>query len=572
VEGEATVLLTRTPHRAKNIFALELRTAAAKSGLEVNQQLMDLGGGLWYLPTLEGGNIARNAFYQSLPALASVRRKLRPICGAGDMAGLILKLTSLRLKPAAWRLTIDSLFPSVTEEHVPWLVSAAHSNHTMAIAKAIDNGLDTFAPDDPAVHLVLVEHKDGFLLGVERPEAEDPQITLWLKTWHDRNFGFSASLEPGVAVAMIHIGLAAAQISQPDDGPVARGSVRILDPCTGSGTVSAAARVMGFGSVWSSDVRPQFICKARSNWESCAAVPGLDGPVMGPEWNPHVSPPTHKEPGGKPAAEWLDSEQIQRLLRERDEFRHVKKDRDSAFAIENRLVAAGLTMVEKTRGHQWGTWKDPYGRCGSHEFEPPAEQIRSEHVSFCHDATEGFPSWVVGGDGDHSVDFVAGNPPWGKNIGSKEDGLNIVKNLTKSFSGGYCTMVLLVSRSCFDALARFDKEIAAYHLVPGGFDAELRIVAPTTEEGESSGRERVEKFSLIHHAEIGQSVLMVMGWVDVERCAINGVVYSSGIMGNMFSEPGLTPDAAIAARAAGGEKLAKKAKVGQSASASGICH
>jgi hypothetical protein len=255
-------------------------------------------------------------------------------------------------------------------------------------------------------------------------------------------------------------------------------------------------------------------------------VPGLEGPVMGPDHNSLVKPAE--------GSEWLEAEEIQQLLMERDELRHEKKEKEAAYDVQHRLVSAGLELTEKTRGHVWGTWADQYGRCGAQEFTPPipAEQHSEEHVVFCHDATRAFPPWVVHTEGGHhGIDLVVGNPPWGKNIGSKEDGLHIVQNLVSSFSTGYCTMALLVSKACFEATAELDKAVFAWSLIPGAFGVDVRVVAPETQ----SDVERVEKWALVHHAEIGQSVLMVMCWVNALDPMTGGMVYSSGYYGGRYN-------------------------------------
>ena len=407
------------------------------------------------------------------------------------------------------------------EEHIPWFLSPESSTYTFGIARALLNGVNTFKPDDPdAVHLVLVQYTGGFLLGVERSGAEDKNVSTWLSTWNDRNFGFSASLEPSVAIGMIHIALAVMRRIR-CDGVESPASLKLLDPCTGSGTVSAAARVLGIGSVLSSDLRPNFVLKARSNWESCNQVPGLEDAVMGPEYNAALGSLIGHEEG-----KILDEREILKLLTERDELRHVKLDRDGAIEIREKLMSAGLTLVEKVKGHVWGTWCDQYGRCGSSEFSPPEAQVQSKHVSFVQDATLPFPDWVEG------IDLIVANPPWGKNIGKKEDGIAIVRNLVDHFSKrGSPTMSLLVSRHCFEDIAEFDKDVYAYVMKESAFGMK--------ERPSPSAPAVVERWSLIHHAEIGQSVLMVMAWADLDRFGFEGKIYSSGYMGGRYNAPGL---------------------------------
>ena len=158
------------------------------------------------------------------------------------------------------------------------------------------------------------------------------------------------------------------------------------------------------------------------------------------------------------------------------------------------------------------------------------------------------------------------NPPWGKNIGGKEDGAHIVRNLVHHFAPlGRTFIAVLVSKSCFRSLVSYDNDVRSCRLVDGAFGAiGTRPTQGHTHGGAAGGNANdsckgieaagtqgsgvgwdpggKEQWALLHHADIGLSVFMVMGWADVARHAeANGVVYSSGFAGGNYNAPGMPP-------------------------------
>jgi len=267
----------------------------------------------------------------------------------------------------------------------------------------------------------------------------------------------------------------------------------------------------------------------------CGVHPGMSGPVMGPEEIAMVA--------ARPGEEWLDCEKITALLKERDEARE-RKDWPIANDIHQRLKEANIVVTDKQKGHLWGSWEAEDGRCGQlgickddglTDASCGADvQMQSRHVAFCHDSTQPWPAWVVE-EGVHDIDLIVANPPWGKNIGKKEDGVAIVKSLVEHFSGSKCIMALLVSVQCFKQLASFDKRegIYAWHLMEDAFGVQDRVTKQTAD----CEAVEVERWSLIYHAEVGQSALMVMGWVH-QRQMVGGCVYSQGYMNGYYNAPG----------------------------------
>ena len=97
------------------------------------------------------------------------------------------------------------------------------------------------------------------------------RLPSWVGRWEGRAFGFSSALDPLVALAALHLGaLAHLGRSQSLRGPRremsdALGSLRIYDPCCGSGTLLAAAASRGCTDLLGSDRRADFIECAHGN-------------------------------------------------------------------------------------------------------------------------------------------------------------------------------------------------------------------------------------------------------------------------------------------------------------------
>ena len=97
--------------------------------------------------------------------------------------------------------------------------------------------------------------------------------------WITRPFLFSAALDLSLGFAMLNLTAAAHRRAT---GGLALGSglgraaedtqrsvlsgLRVLDPCCGSGTVSAVAAAMGAAAVWGSDLRLEFLQRAVENF------------------------------------------------------------------------------------------------------------------------------------------------------------------------------------------------------------------------------------------------------------------------------------------------------------------
>ena len=83
---------------------------------------------------------------------------------------------------------------------------------------------------------------------------------------------------------------------------------------------------------------------------------------------------------------------------------------------------------------------------------------------FRHDATQPF------GWGDAAPDLVVANPPWGKNIGTGEDAVRIVRSLVRAFPRATCG--LLVSEWTFNQLQHIQQQ----QQQSAGYRAGFRLV------------------------------------------------------------------------------------------------
>ena len=132
----------------------------------------------------------------------------------------------------------------------------------------------------------------GGLGGVGGPGGGDRAwLEPWVRAWEGRPFSFSAALDPLVALAVVHLAAfehhcrhrcrAAAAAGGSGDGGSGGGrgrsaahSLRVYDPCCGSGTIVAAARALG-ASVAGSDIRAKMVAGVGANLAHAALSEGV---------------------------------------------------------------------------------------------------------------------------------------------------------------------------------------------------------------------------------------------------------------------------------------------------------
>jgi len=383
------------------------------------------------------------------------------------------------------------MFPGVDESTVPWMVQSDVPAIALGVAGALVDGINTFVGEEAEAEaeLILTRFKNGVLLAMSRrsPRSEEAQqrLAAWTSTWQERTFSFCASMEASTALAMANIALnTTMRIRRDLDGtPPDPAAMRMMDPCGGTGSLPAAALQLGLGSVWASDVRPDFVLRGRQNLTQ-----------LGYRFrNPQTLSPVEGES--------LGVNQIRALSIQRAEARRAHRFEESDGVLKI-LQEAGLWVNDKT--HHWA---HADGRCGElpHKqmdaaVEDPSVDPQLEnapHAFFYHDANAEWPGWVAPAIQRGEVDMVICNTPWGNKIGNEGDGAEIVESLGRQFGcsrSEALVITLLVGKPCFADLARQDPASQAWELHPG--------------------REGLAAWSLLYHAEVGTSrkgcVLMLL--------------------------------------------------------------
>ena len=127
--------------------------------------------------------------------------------------------------------------------------------------------------DDPAPPKVRV---DEGVAESELPSSRDQlRLPRWISAWDRRAF-FSAALDPIVAQASLNIALYThlklhpdqtlpSDVHSADPSDAQYDTLRVFDPCLGSGTILAAAAARGIRHIVGADINADFVARARSN-------------------------------------------------------------------------------------------------------------------------------------------------------------------------------------------------------------------------------------------------------------------------------------------------------------------
>ena len=260
--------MLRAPLRTGALFAEELRGAARHAGLP-EALLKPLGGGLWLL---RGGGTgaaaaARDALLAQLPLLAGVRLRLALHAAAADGPALLkaVAATPPRRERPGWTLHYEQHFPSADHNHLPF----CHVGVAPALAIGLHSALGAGFVGGGArlrrrrrrCRCARDQECSGPWrvaaaaapppAGAAPPEASAPltappgggrsALPWWVPRWERRPFDFSASLDPLIAAAAVNLAAYAHVAATAAQGEARRPlrSLRVYDPCMGSGTVVA---------------------------------------------------------------------------------------------------------------------------------------------------------------------------------------------------------------------------------------------------------------------------------------------------------------------------------------------
>jgi hypothetical protein len=350
---------------------------------------------------------------------------------------------------------------------------------------------------------------DGGTVGLQSTWA----LPWWVTPWTVRTFSFSASLDPLIAIAALNLAActhlsrlaargdsdrsgasgdgggvgggdssgdsshggngsgaeARGRCGQLHAGPV-RG-LRVYDPCTGSGTMLAAALAHGATAAFGSDVRLEFLRGARGNLEALGYGVALEA-SEDEEGEQAVAAPDETD-------ETLDSRGD-----ETDETRYGR-----AAARVAAVAATTTTAAAAAAAAAAASIRSDVG------IARPAAV--SCHL-FVHDATTSFSLPVpTDASGDAPLprrptdgcDLVVSNPPWGKRFGKPEDGTPIVLSTVRQLPPS-TTMLWLVNKSTRQALEVHPDVIVLQVIRLGGVDAVLMhgVAKGGEEEGQPRGQ------------------------------------------------------------------------------------
>lgn len=524
---EPLILLTRAAQRTEAIFGLEMQSTSLRAGLSGDLAPFEFERGMWCIPrdSHDSGNMARTSFLRLLPMLASIRRVLRPlVCGA-TAEDLVAQLEECSLEAASWSLTIESLTQRQDRDTLPWIVDDAVPDLTIAVARGLRRGMETYranaGKEGPHAHLVLVCGKRSLVLCIERKGILNAteSVHTWAVEWRTRSDSFNARTDPEVAIAITNTALNAVALRQRRKGGSTKGStfvhvdggaqvheqLHLLDPCTGGGTIAAAAKRLGVHVVWASDASPNSLFRAHRNW----ALMGVNARDVSPggEWS---TVPVEKTP--ESLATHLPTEQIKHLIAQRQQARD-SKDYARADALREKLVEGGVWMNDKSRF--WVAQDGRYGKVedsadgGVQELNARADveqeamtrERAASVVSFHHDASRAWPAWVD--SAAETVDVVIGNLPWGNKVGGREDGQHILERLCVTFSNA--VLCMFVSASCFAAMCTRSAEGDMWLWRLKDRSVEL----PKSLSG-VQGSEKIRDWSLLWQADLDFARLLVL--------------------------------------------------------------
>ena len=316
------------------VFAEELIAAAEYAQLPATQ-LTGLGPGLWLLQedALRREDAATRAqawLLEAAPQLASVRHVGALVAATASAASMLTLLRDRRehatlrkrsfghaqAETCRWSLCFDAHFPSKRERMLPF--HSVHAAPELCIAvhgalggtfvdsfvESAEEGARACGPPSEAtgaeerpsngdgsskacVQLLLLQLKGCVLLVRTSGEeasvlSRDDALRLpkWVGAWERREFSFSSALDPLVALAALNLAtLAHLSRGRPpsDDSPPpsladALCSLRVLDPCVGTGTILAAAASLGCTRLAGADVKPAFVAHTLSNLRGSGCV------------------------------------------------------------------------------------------------------------------------------------------------------------------------------------------------------------------------------------------------------------------------------------------------------------
>eukprot|EP00811_Abedinium_folium_P033182 NODE_6165_length_1699_cov_4.182570.p1 GENE.NODE_6165_length_1699_cov_4.182570~~NODE_6165_length_1699_cov_4.182570.p1 ORF type:complete len:492 (+),score=192.29 NODE_6165_length_1699_cov_4.182570:106-1581(+) len=300
-----SLLLLRAPGAGRELFALELRAAAAAANSNAGAELVEAASGVWHISPpvcdADAGAFAAAADARAgasaadcstttlqrrllASGLAGLRSSLRVLLGPCASPGALLGEARRRGRRVrgrrAW-LVHEQHYPATDASTFPFL---RHEEAPMLLARLLSalGAEAAAAPAEADVELMLLQVR-GVRPGVWHAapaasadttgrrggeewllaEVSRPSTPAWIGSWRRRPHAeLSLSLDAHHAAAAIKVTLLAHLERRPTDA----GAVRVLDPCAGHGTLLAAAAAQpDVVHFYGGDVRGAVVQQSRAN-------------------------------------------------------------------------------------------------------------------------------------------------------------------------------------------------------------------------------------------------------------------------------------------------------------------
>ena len=371
--------------------ALELRLAAEVHG--VSGCVAALSPGLCALRSgaqpAEGAGI--EGFLDETRRLAAVRRAPLRLLHAGgsgqsDIAKTAAAAASLR-EGESWGLEIEALYPENVPARLPYHRPPKGVGFAVALSAELGGAGGRYSDSDPerrrfvAIEALSPHTGDPagrLLLAEEAAAGEALWAAGWWERWQHRPHAFDGCLDLHLAAAAVNIARFVVLSRRPADAAPAE--LALLDPCSGSGTIAAAALgTGGWGSVLATEIRPEWVAKTKENMQHA-----------------HRS----QTQGGE--------------------------------AAEDGKAADGPQAKKPCLASGTGD-RAPSGSAGG--AQPTRLEVHA------HDALLPFGSVRHGLGAGWQPSAVVVNPPWGKRIGSEEDASGILRALLSEFAGAVFVVI-----------------------------------------------------------------------------------------------------------------------------------
>ena len=299
--------------RIGSAVALELRLCASYHGVSEARLRQLSPGGLWALLPPSGPSDA--AFLDAVGSLAAVRRApLRLLCASSDATRAAAAAADGAAAYAAvsgdqqlrsWSLETESLYPENVAARLPYMYTRPDSvfNYAISLSSRLGASGCQHDPEDPGRRrLVAIEAlsdlgkkeygKNGernaegsdaagrLLLGEEAEGKRSLWEASWWRRWQQRTHNFDGALDLHLAAAACNVARFLVLERKRRNGSSSEagaGSMSLLDPCAGTGTLAAAAvGCGGWDRVVMTEIRQEWATKTRENLDACSPLVDWD--------------------------------------------------------------------------------------------------------------------------------------------------------------------------------------------------------------------------------------------------------------------------------------------------------